>query len=170
MTKRDFLDGLRAALTGEIPEAEVINNIQFYDDYINAKQSEISEYDVINQLGDPRLIAKTIIETYQMSHGPLYNNKKYDKSYQDASTMDGNTYEEHHKYNEEKTENYNSDSFQIHTSFTWYQKLLIVLVAIVVFAVIIIVGGLLLQLFFMIGIPLLIAYFIYRLITSNTRN
>lgn len=167
MTKREFLEGLRGALMGEIPDAEVINNIRFYEEYINSKAS--NENDAIEELGDPRLIAKTIIETYQMSHGPLYNNKSHEQSYHDAHTSDGNTYKESHTYHEEDTNNYGKNaSFQVHSSLTWYEKLIIILITLVIIVIIVFIGGILLQLFFIIGLPLLIVYFIYNIIKNNS--
>lgn len=178
MTKREFLDGLRNALAGEIPESEIENNVRFYDDYISNRDNNGQDETVINQLGDPRLIAKTIIETYQISHGPLYNNARRQKNaYEDADTKDYQTNEGNNRTysREEYNSHTNSESrnrgfgFQINTTLTWYQKLFLWLILILVLVVVIIVGGVLIQVFFSIGIPLLIIYFGYRLIVNNRR-
>jgi uncharacterized membrane protein len=178
MTKREFLDELRNALAGEIPESEIENNVRFYDDYISNKDNSGQDETVINQLGDPRLIAKTIIETYQISHGPLYHNaSRHKNAYEDADTKDydtdksnNRTYtrEEHNGHS--NTENRNRGfGFQVNTTLTWYQKLLLGLILILVLVVVIVVGGVLIQVFFSVGIPLLIIYFGYRLIVSNRK-
>jgi uncharacterized membrane protein len=172
MTKNEFLDGLKIALSGELPNEEIESNIAFYDDYIRSKSSNSLESDVINQLGDPRLIAKTIIETYQISHGPMYGHTRNER-YQEADTT--NNYGHSKEYDNNNGSNYNSNEndrthgINFNFKLTWYQKLLLVLIAIVLFFVVIIVGGFLLQLFFSIGIPLLIVYLGYRLIIKGTK-
>ena len=68
MTKNEFLELLRTALLGEIPDTEIESNMKYYEEYIRSEGYKTSEEEVINQLGDPRLIAKTIVDTYQISH------------------------------------------------------------------------------------------------------
>lgn len=64
MTKQEFIDRLRAALNGRIPTAKVSDTINYYEDYINTEiRKGRSEDEVLASLGDPRLIAKTIIQT-----------------------------------------------------------------------------------------------------------
>ena len=64
MDKQEFIDRLRGALNGRIPAAQVEDTIKYYQDYINAQiGSGRSEAEVMSALGDPRLIARTIIET-----------------------------------------------------------------------------------------------------------
>jgi uncharacterized membrane protein len=64
MSKAEFLDTLRTKLTGAIPPGKVRENIDYYNEYITDKmRSGINEQDVIQMLGDPLLIARTIIDT-----------------------------------------------------------------------------------------------------------
>lgn len=64
MTKQEFLDGLRRTLHGKIPPGQVVENLQFYEDYINTEiRKGASEAEVLAGLGDPRLLARTIVET-----------------------------------------------------------------------------------------------------------
>lgn len=64
MTKREFLEKLRFALSGRVNSEVVADNISYYEDYINAEiRKGKSEEDVLEALGDPRLIARTIVET-----------------------------------------------------------------------------------------------------------
>lgn len=64
MNKEEFLRGLQNALSGEVPPTVVRDNLRYYDDYIRTevKQGK-SEEQVMDELGDPRLIARTIIDT-----------------------------------------------------------------------------------------------------------
>lgn len=64
MTKQDFLDRLRMALNGRVSPSLVEENVTYYEDYINTQiRLGKSETMVMETLGDPRLIAKTIITT-----------------------------------------------------------------------------------------------------------
>ena len=64
MTKQEFLEKLRLALTGNVPGSVVSENLQYYEDYINTEiRKGKSEEEVLAALGDPRLIARTIITT-----------------------------------------------------------------------------------------------------------
>lgn len=68
MNKQEFIDRLTAALNGRIPASQVEDTIQYYQDYINNQiRSGKSEAEVMGALGDPRLIARTIIETARPS-------------------------------------------------------------------------------------------------------
>lgn len=62
MTKQEFMEKLRLALTGKVPGNVVTENLQYYEDYINTEiRKGKSEEEVLAALGDPRLIARTII-------------------------------------------------------------------------------------------------------------
>ena len=61
MSKQEFLDTLRRALARELSESEVADNINYYWNYIEQQvASGKSEEQVLSELGDPRLIARTI--------------------------------------------------------------------------------------------------------------
>ena len=63
MSRQDFLQPLREALLGEVPGNVIEENIRYYYDYISTEVRKGSaENEVIASIGDPRLIAKTIME------------------------------------------------------------------------------------------------------------
>lgn len=64
MNKQEFLEQLRISLNGKVPGNVVAENISFYEDYINTElRKGKSEEEILGTLGDPRLIARTIVET-----------------------------------------------------------------------------------------------------------
>ena len=64
MGKQEFLDKLRLALNGRVTVETLSDTLTYYEDYINTEvRKGRSEEEVMNSLGDPRLIARTIIET-----------------------------------------------------------------------------------------------------------
>lgn len=70
MTKQEFISRLRAALNGNVSPGVVTENINYYEDYINTEiRKGKPEAEVLMALGDPRLIAKTIIETNGQTGG-----------------------------------------------------------------------------------------------------
>ena len=79
MDKREFIDKLQRALAGGLNSSQVAENIRYYEEYIDSEMRKgRSEADVMAQLGDPRLLARSIIEANKhagTSHG---SNREYD--------------------------------------------------------------------------------------------
>ncbi len=62
MDKQEFLDKLRVALSGRVSASLVEENVTYYEEYINTQiRLGRAENIVLSTLGDPRLIAKSII-------------------------------------------------------------------------------------------------------------
>ena len=63
MSKQEFINILRASLSGQVPAAVVSENVTYYEDYINSQiRMGRTEQEVLQSLGNPRLIAKSIID------------------------------------------------------------------------------------------------------------
>ena len=63
MRKTEFLQELREALDGEVSASVIQSNISYYDQYISQEAAKgRREEEVIEEIGSPRLIAKTIID------------------------------------------------------------------------------------------------------------
>lgn len=69
MTKREFLSELRMALEGNIPVQDIEDNIRYYDNYF--AESGRPGREVCEELGDPRLIARTLIDSFTAAKGPM---------------------------------------------------------------------------------------------------
>lgn len=64
MSRTEFLDILRSQLAGQMQEGKAAAHVRYYEDYIQSQvRGGRSEAEVLNELGDPRLIAKTLIDT-----------------------------------------------------------------------------------------------------------
>ena len=163
MTRREFLDGLREALEGEVSERIIVENLNYYNGYIREEIAKgASEQDVLQMLGDPRLIAQTIIDT---------NGGEGDYSTEDTDTAyDNERYESSWHPMEETKENDDSGStFWFHTStpIKWYHKVLAVLIPIVLIMIIITIAIGFLQLVMYLAKPLLIIFiciYLYRML------
>ena len=63
MSKQEFINILRTSLNGQVPSAVVSENVTYYEDYINSQiRMGRTEQEVLQSLGNPRLIAKSIID------------------------------------------------------------------------------------------------------------
>lgn len=70
MDRYEFISTLRTALTGKVPATTVEDNVQYYEEYIEIQLRQgKSEEEVLEGLGDPRLLAKTIIEANKYAEG-----------------------------------------------------------------------------------------------------
>jgi len=64
MNRQEFIDQLRIALAGNVMQSVIDENVNYYYDYIDMKiKKGQPEEEVLDELGSPRLLAKTIIET-----------------------------------------------------------------------------------------------------------
>lgn len=62
MTRQEFLEGLRKALGNDLQGAVIQENVDYYDGYIRGEMRKgRPEHEVTAELGDPWVIAKTII-------------------------------------------------------------------------------------------------------------
>ncbi|WP_124065557.1 DUF1700 domain-containing protein [Clostridium sp. E02] len=77
MSKQEFLQRLRDTLTGEVPGHIIEENIRFYHDYISTEVNHgTREEDVIASIGDPRLIAKTIMEASENANESYHSSSQ----------------------------------------------------------------------------------------------
>lgn len=156
MKKTEFLKELEESLRGEIPAAAVSDNLRYYDNYISQETEKgRSEAEVIEEIGSPRLIAKTIIDSGSFSAGnSAGGSQSYDSGYESGQreTTSGG-YGEFHYVNLSK----------------WYWKLLIVAVLLIVlFTVLSIVGGIF-AILFRFATPILLILLIWSLIRNFRR-
>ena len=66
MTRTEFLDELRETLTGNMSESEIQSNLAYYNSYINEEMNKgKTEEEVLEELGSPFAIAKTLLRPYE---------------------------------------------------------------------------------------------------------
>ncbi len=98
MDKREFLDRLRGALSGRIAAGLVAENMDYYENYINTEiRKGRSEEEVLSSLGDPRLLAKTIIQTQggrsETRGSAGYQNAQYQNAQYRSAQYQGTQYQ-----------------------------------------------------------------------------
>ena len=63
MTQAEFLDTLKRALNGQTDPQVVSENLKYYQSYISDElRKGRRESEILDELGDPRLIARSILD------------------------------------------------------------------------------------------------------------
>ena len=87
MTKQEFLDGLRRALSGKVDIETIDETIRYYEEYIDVQvKTGKSEQEVLDQLGKPQLIAKSIVSANKNNQESGYPDSS-DKIYEDGENQ-----------------------------------------------------------------------------------
>ena len=142
MGKQEFVDKLRMALNGRVAPEQVTENVRYYEDYINAQiRMGKSELAVLEELGDPRLIAKTIIDTRDMVdagsaeyHDSEYRNSGYQNGGYQNNGYQNNGYRRE-KYQEER-ETHNKATIGGVQIPRWLWNVLMVIAAVLILSVV----------------------------------
>lgn len=160
MNKQEFLEQMRTALSGEVSPAVIQENMSYYDSYISEEMRKgRSEQEVMDELGDPRLIARTIIDTSGGGFGP--SQQTY---YEEQPRQSGDYQENYGGFGQESWGRQEEVRKR-----PWYQTVLtIALVVIIIGLVISLITGVV-SILAPIAIPALLVLIIYRLIRGNQR-
>ncbi len=134
MTRAEFLEELRLALQGNVNQVQVNENLRYYENYIiEESRKGKTEEAVIAELGNPRLIARTIIDTSE------HVGNAYDESYYEDPKEEKHTHQKGFHINQEENGSWDIryGRFKINS---WYGALLGIIVLI---AILIVIGHLL---------------------------
>ena len=146
MSKKEFLDILYNQLSGQIPEGSVAAHVQYYRNYIEDKQQKgRTETDILNDLGDPRLIARTLLDT-EVGAGNPQNGSTYSATYNEADS-DYNKYDS----SDSARGHVKKHSFKLDLS-TWYGKVAVILIAAVVLLLLVTILGILIPVVIVAGV------------------
>ncbi len=168
VNKDEFLASLKESLLGEVPESEIRNNIEYYQNYITDDSK-------LEQLGNPRLIAKTIIDSYKASDAAKYNkNNSHNKAGYSEGNYSFNKERYENQHNESMRSDYNSQNNNGNNSnwninytagsVPWYYKLLGTILLILLVITLVIVGGVVLNLFFTVILPIILLAVIVKMV------
>lgn len=71
MNELEFIRLLKETLDGQVPPSVIRENVRYYEEYISEqKRNGRSVSEVLEELGDPRLIARTIVEASGAEEDP----------------------------------------------------------------------------------------------------
>lgn len=157
MDREEFLQGLTEALSGQVPPEVLQENLTYYRDYINTETGKgRTENQVMEELGSPRLIARTIIDTT-----PGAGEGAYEDYYAGRGPGSGSGSQER----EDGGHGYGmGGGVHYYDLNKWYWKLIgLVIVIAVVALVLMVVGGILslvIPMLPVIGLVILIMWFV----------
>lgn len=170
MKKAEFLQELRETLAGEVSAAVIQENIAYYDSYISEQTaSGRSEEAVLEEIGSPRLIARTIIDSQEAAQGTdgvWRESKEENRGFKERSAGEsyGGGFGSFEQNREPKVHYIDFGK--------WYWKLLggiaLLLAAFLGFGLFTVVTGTVLLLIRFAG-PLLVLWLIYCLIRGSRR-
>lgn len=91
MTRIEFMDILQRTLAGSLNSSTVNENMRYYQEYFDTQmRMGKSEEEVIVELGNPRLLAKTIIEAAKREGRGGSVDAEYEEVYEDGTQTQGN--------------------------------------------------------------------------------
>lgn len=150
MSKEEFLEGLEKALEGEMGINDIGKNIKFYSDYIDSEiRKNKPDEEVVRGLGDPRLIAKTLLETYHMKQGTSHSDRnRYDTEF-------------HSSFRKEEYKEKGQNGMNLKNKVKVYTNIALI-ICVIIF--ILLLGSALLSLLIKIALPIVIVVFLYRIL------
>lgn len=164
MNRNEFLTTLMNTLENELPPQEIKSNIDYYNQYFETElKTGKSEEEILSALGDPRLIAHTILDTYKMSHQMTWNiyHEQEEPHYDESIDFD-----EYSHVHEEEDNLHAKYTWYSQNSIPWYYKLGC---GVLFLIVVILIISIVFHLFLYVGIPLILICFIIAIINRWKR-
>ncbi len=152
MTRNEFLEQLRSALSSSLSAAAVQENVNYYNMYIEEEvKNGKDEAKVLDMLGDPWILARTIIDAQDGT---------------DRTTVYESQRNDYYGYEEGERETQGSSQMHVF-QFTWWKTLLVILgiIGVMVLVVSAITG--LVTLLMPIIVPIVIIMLVIRLINGR---
>lgn len=153
MNRAQFLEILRSQLTGKMYAERVEAHLRYYEDYIQSQvRGGRSEEEVLAELGDPRLIARTLLDTDTSSGEEIYEEV--------YATSDSGGNDSYSEQGEARGQNRHRQ-YRLDLT-TWYGKLIVIAVAaLVIFLLVTVLTAVL---------PFLLIFALLMFLISRFRN
>lgn len=149
MTRNEFLEKLKEALSAEMDMHEIQSHLNYYTDYIDTElKNGQSEEDVLDELGDPWIIAKSLVE----APGNTYGGQVYE-SCPDADERRSSDYG-----------GYEEDSHRVHVFGidAWWKKLLLVIVIVGIVCLLFAIVSGIVSFVAPVAVPLIVLWLVVR--------
>ena len=164
MTKTEFLAKLQESLENDLEGQEVYENMAYYRSYIDDEiAGGRSETEVLEELGDPWVIAQSVIN---MSDNTLTPNDTYTYSDNRDNWRDNRKASDEAGWN---TSDWGTGSFRTYQIDTWWKKLLLILVVVGIIGLITAVVAGLFTVLAPFMVPALVIVMVLRLIFGHRR-
>ncbi len=124
MYRAEFLKVMEQSLSAGMSDGKTAAHLRYYEDYIQSRvRAGESEEAVIESLGDPRLIARTLLDTDDKS-----------RSYEEDTS---DHYRSYSQENSREEETCLKKRFHLLDLSTWYGKAIVIVLAILILYVLI---------------------------------
>ena len=144
MSRNDFLAKLKEALEMDLSSSKVEEQVRFYRQYINGETGKgRTEAEVMEELGDPWVIARNILSTEEME-------EKGEYVYAEPSEEYGNDYSSH-------------TGIHIYPIDSWWKKTLIILAVFGILSLIFVILSGILRLIVPIVIPVILIVLLVKI-------
>ena len=158
------MEKLQRALAGGLNSSQVTENVRYYQEYIDTEiRKGRSESEILTALGDPRLLAKSIIEANKRAGKSGGTNQNYDEEIDDDGVGQGYYRSYNHQRNEDRNPYEDTMNGKVFRMPGWLLLLIITVVVLLIigvaFSLISVLGPIL--------IPMLIVMLIIKLFQSN---
>ncbi len=151
MTRQEFLSQLRDALKDDLSAGAVEEQVNYYNSYISEEvRNGKSEEEVLEMLGDPWILARTITDAADGTDQQTAYGYDYDAGSQ-ARSSGGQ-------------QNYGNGGMHEVRFDTWWKKLLLILVIVMVVLLVVAVVTGLIRILAPILVPVLVIMIVVRLI------
>lgn len=169
MNRIEFIEKLQRALAGGLNSRQVTENVRYYQEYIDMEiRKGRRETEVLASLGDPRLLAKSIIEANKRAGRSEGTNLNYDEESVDSDNGGGKQkYTYTYGYGTNQQENVYEENMTGHPRVFRVPGWLILLIVTVVVLLIIGVTFSLISVMAPILIPVLIITLIIKVFQNN---
>lgn len=147
MNRIEFVDTLRTTLVSEMPRDKVEENVHYYNNYILSMGDEDRQQEEIDRIGDPHLIAQTIIDAYKMSE-PYKYEEQTKGDYQQSAENDVDDFSKQEKGN-------------------LWSKVKKVVITTCIILVLVALLRVAFGLFIRIGIPIIVVYILFRIFNNS---
>ena len=140
MNKNEFLKRLKTQLENDLSSQQIDEQIRYYDNYISTEiKNGRSESDILEELGDPILIAKTIKQVSPDNN--MQNNNSY--SYGSGNNYDNDYKETNSRTNEGFNNTFGNGTYRQYTGGTASCLLLGLVLFFIIFFILRLLGTLL---------------------------
>lgn len=154
MNRQIFLQKLKEALENDLSGRIVQDNLNFYSQYISDEiKKGRSEQEVVDELGDPWMIARTIIDSQDIQSG-----NENSGTYRE---QEGQSYETPHPMG--------NGGIHILGLDTWWKKLLVIAGVLLVIGIIISIITGIISLVAPVAVPVLIVVIVLQIIKGRKR-
>lgn len=155
MNRNEFLHKLSEALENDLSGPAVQENIEYYDSYIRSEiQKGKTEQEVLDMLGDPWMIARTIVDSAENDRG-YYGNTS--QTYSSGPDL----------YTEQEQEEIRHPILHLMGIDTWWKRLLFFVGTIIVVVIIVAVVTGLIAAILPFAIPMLVLVLILRMMSRR---